>query len=233
MFSSPQSLVAAYKSAKLETNGKGASRAATVSEDEDGGDAGPALPAGFFDVAPEEEDEEGGRFFGGGVNKEQAEILDYVDEREREAGDAGTEKIDAAWLRKMALAFERKISKNAEMRGKFEDDPHKSVHPLLPRLLVLCADWVVMCTGLWPRKRIWMLISKRFLSSRNILRYSLNSVNSAVSPPLLAYLPMRILISLSMSSRSSLSSPMTKSKRNLSNGMPSSTAWSRRSFSKC
>lgn len=131
MFTSPQSLVAAYKSAKLESNSK--ARAATVADDDDT-EAGPAgLPADFFDVAaPEEEDTEGGRFFGGGVNKEQAEILDYVDEREREAGDTGAEKIDTAWLRKTALAFERKINKNAEMRGKFEDDPHKSVPPPLP-----------------------------------------------------------------------------------------------------
>lgn len=126
MFGSPQSLVAAYKSAKLDTNGKGVSRATTVSENDEGGQS---VPADFFDPAPEQEDEEGGRFFGGGVNKEQAEILDYVDEREREAGDVGTEKIDAGWLRKTALAFERKISKNSEMRGKFEDDPHKSATP--------------------------------------------------------------------------------------------------------
>lgn len=124
MFGSPQSLVAAYKSAKLDTNGKGVLRVSTGE-----GDADQSLPDGFFDPAPEQEDEEGGRFFGGGVNKEQAEILDYVDEREREAGDVGTEKIDAAWLRKTALAFERKISKNAEMRGKFEDDPHKLATP--------------------------------------------------------------------------------------------------------
>lgn len=128
MFGSSQSLVAAYKSAKLDNNGDGGSRVITISDDEEGG-ADQPLPADFFDPAPEQEDEEGGRFFGGGVNKEQAEILDYVDEREREAGDVGTEKIDVGWLRKTALAFERKISKNAEMRGKFEDDPHKFAPP--------------------------------------------------------------------------------------------------------
>lgn len=127
MFGSSQSLVAAYKSAKLD-NGDGGSRVITISDDEEGG-ADQPLPADFFDPTPEQEDEEGGRFFGGGVNKEQAEILDYVDEREREAGDVGTEKIDVGWLRKTALAFERKISKNAEMRGKFEDDPHKFAPP--------------------------------------------------------------------------------------------------------
>src|SRR5207248_2486045 len=37
------------------------------------------------------------------------------------------EKIDVAWLRKLGLSFERKISKNAEMRAKHEDEPHKFV----------------------------------------------------------------------------------------------------------
>ena len=35
------------------------------------------------------------------------------------------EKFDAAWVRRFALNFERKISKNAELRAKFESDPQK------------------------------------------------------------------------------------------------------------
>lgn len=46
---------------------------------------------------------------------------------DRQEDDNKIEKIDAAWLRKKALAFERKITKNAEQRGKFEDEPHKYV----------------------------------------------------------------------------------------------------------
>ena len=38
------------------------------------------------------------------------------------------EKIDASWLRKLALNFERRISKNSELRAKFENDPQKYVH---------------------------------------------------------------------------------------------------------
>ncbi|KAL7266470.1 hypothetical protein RUND412_010983 [Rhizina undulata] len=117
--------VAAYKSAKVDvSNGKGKGRAAMV-EDEpvEDSEAGPALPADFFDDAPPEEDEDGGRFFGGGVNRKTAEILDFMDERDKEQW--AVEKIDSAWLRKMALGFEKRINKNAEMRGKFEDDPTK------------------------------------------------------------------------------------------------------------
>lgn len=35
------------------------------------------------------------------------------------------EKFDAAWVRRFALNFERKISKNSELRAKFESDPQK------------------------------------------------------------------------------------------------------------
>lgn len=48
--------------------------------DEDG-PAGPALPGGQeFD-----EDDEEGRFFGGGVSKREEEILNFMDERENDA----------------------------------------------------------------------------------------------------------------------------------------------------
>lgn len=102
---------------------KGKGKAASVedvdSEMHDGDDpAGPALPGG----QEYDEDDEEGRFFGGGVSQRQTEILDFMDEREQ---DLGPEKIDPGWLRRTALAFEKKISKNAEMRGKFEDEPKK------------------------------------------------------------------------------------------------------------
>jgi hypothetical protein len=38
------------------------------------------------------------------------------------------ETFDSAWVRRFALNFERKISKNAELRAKFESDPQKYVN---------------------------------------------------------------------------------------------------------
>ena len=70
-------------------------------------------------------DDEDGRFFGGGVNKNTADVLDFIDKRDKD--DAKLEKIDSAWLRKLALNFERKISKNTELRARFEDTPQKYV----------------------------------------------------------------------------------------------------------
>ncbi|KAI5784163.1 Catenin-beta-like protein [Pyronema domesticum] len=108
--------LAAYKSARLEES---TSREPTV-EDEEDDSAPPNLPSDFFD-APEE-DAEGGRFFGGGVTDKQAEIFDYMEEAEKEVKQ---EKIDTSWLRKKAIGFEKLINKNAEQRGKWEDEPHK------------------------------------------------------------------------------------------------------------
>ena len=86
---------------------------------EEGGVAGPQLPP---DEEEEQgEDEEEGRFFGGGVTRNIKDVLDLMEEREGE--EIAPEKIDLAWLRRTALTFEKRISKNAELRAKFEDDP--------------------------------------------------------------------------------------------------------------
>jgi beta-catenin-like protein 1 len=67
------------------------------------------------------------------VNEKQAEILDFMEEQEKEL--AVPEKIDATWLRKKSLGFEKLINKNAEMRGKFEDEPHKYA------TMIRCRGW--------------------------------------------------------------------------------------------
>ncbi len=41
--------------------------------------------------------------------------------------DAAPEKIDSAWLRKTGLSFEKRISKNAQLRAKFESDPSRFI----------------------------------------------------------------------------------------------------------
>lgn len=48
------------------------------------------------------------------------------------------EKFDTAWVRRFALNFEKKISKNAELRAKFENDPQKYVR--FRGYCRLCAD---------------------------------------------------------------------------------------------
>lgn len=112
-----------YKSSRLSTDGD-SNRRARVDDDvpedgDDGEDFGPELPP---DDGGDEDEE--GRFFGGGISKQESQILDYVDD-----ADAGAveEKIDATWLRKTALNFEKHITKNAELRAKFESEPQKFI----------------------------------------------------------------------------------------------------------
>lgn len=92
-------------------------------DSEDGQDFGPEMPPDDDDDDDVAGDDEG-RFFGGGISKQESEILDYV--QNADVGK-GAGQIDAAWLRKTALNFERLISKNAELRAKFSDDPKKFI----------------------------------------------------------------------------------------------------------
>jgi beta-catenin-like protein 1 len=112
----------AYKSAKLNANSDvKRSPRASVADEEDEDEAGPSLPPDF--VAEEGDDEEG-RFFGGGLDENALDAIDYLDAHDAD-GAITEEKIDSVWLRRTALNFEKKINKNAELRAKYEDDPGK------------------------------------------------------------------------------------------------------------
>ncbi|KAH8431130.1 beta-catenin-like protein 1 [Aspergillus melleus] len=111
-----------YKAAKLDGSGDVKSgKSPMVEDEEDDGEAGPELPPDFD--AEDVPDDEEGRFFGGGMERQTAQAMQYIDQHEE--GEAEPEKFDVAWLRRFALSFEKKISKNAELRGKFENEPQK------------------------------------------------------------------------------------------------------------
>jgi beta-catenin-like protein 1 len=120
-----------YKSAKHDTNGdaKGKRHASTVEdapeEEDDDIEAGPAAPPPDED---EDEDygpdDEGGRFFGGGVDEGTKAAMDFVEKIDNEETFVD-EKYDLAWIRRLGLNFEKKISKNAELRAKYDNDPQK------------------------------------------------------------------------------------------------------------
>ena len=112
-----------YKAAKIEKNASpnGRANGATVedAEEDDDVEAGPELP-------PDDEgDDEDGRFFGTGVTRDTAEAIDYIEQQEEDDEDYQPERIDSAWLRRLATTFERKVSKNAELRARYENDPQK------------------------------------------------------------------------------------------------------------
>ncbi|KAF2246747.1 DUF1716-domain-containing protein [Trematosphaeria pertusa] len=112
----------AYKSAKLNSNGA-VKRSAhdSVADEDDEDEAGPSLPPDFEE---EPGDDEEGRFFGGGIDEDAKDAMDFLDAQDKEEAIT-EEKYDSAWLRKLALNFEKKVNKNASLRAKYEDDPSK------------------------------------------------------------------------------------------------------------
>ncbi|KAJ6539393.1 Catenin-beta-like protein [Mycena capillaripes] len=105
-----------------------AKRAVTMEEvpDEDEDmDAGDFAPGGDADYFAEEDDE--GRFFGGGLTSEQKEILNIFDN----AGGAGVQDdpdaLSITSIRRMLLRFERAVNKNQDQRSKYPDDPTKFI----------------------------------------------------------------------------------------------------------
>ena len=62
----------------MKTNGS-----ATVEDDDENGDieAGPAMPIDEEDAGPEDEE---GRFFGGGINSNTKDVLDFMDEQDKD-----------------------------------------------------------------------------------------------------------------------------------------------------
>jgi len=110
----------AYKATKLSHRDSPNGHANGVSivdapEDDEDTEAGPELPP---------EDEEDDRFFDAGVTRDAADALDYLDKQE-DGETYQEEKIDPAWLRRLAVSFEKKVSKNAQLRARYEGDPQK------------------------------------------------------------------------------------------------------------
>ena len=123
-------------------------RAATV-EDEERQDAGiddrDFAPGGDADYFAEEDED--GRFFGGGLTTEQKEILNIFDSVGTEGVDdvrgpilsvlnvinlivshRQTEALSITGVRKLLLRFERASNKNQDQRSKYPDDPTKYYH---------------------------------------------------------------------------------------------------------
>ncbi|RXW24656.1 hypothetical protein EST38_g1148 [Candolleomyces aberdarensis] len=83
-------------------------------------------PGGDADYFEEEDDE--GRFFGGGLTSEQKEILNIFDRAGGEGiQDEGEEELSLASIRRLLLKLERAVNKNQDQRSKYPDDPTKFI----------------------------------------------------------------------------------------------------------
>ncbi|KAJ7771414.1 Catenin-beta-like protein [Mycena maculata] len=82
-------------------------------------------PGGDADYFVEEDDE--GRFFGGGLTSEQKEILNIFDNAGGEGTQDDPDALSITSIRRMLLRFQRAVNKNQDHRSKYPDDPTKFI----------------------------------------------------------------------------------------------------------
>ena len=81
------SLDAVYKATKISANGDVKSKSRATVEDVGEGDdddvaAGPEAPPDADEQLPEDDEE--GRFFGGGLTKDTVDVMDFIDEQDND-----------------------------------------------------------------------------------------------------------------------------------------------------
>ncbi|EJU06016.1 DUF1716-domain-containing protein [Dacryopinax primogenitus] len=105
------------------SKGKGKARV-EIEEEEDGEDVGDGefAPGGDADYFAEEDEE--GRFYGGGLTGEQKQILDIFDHAQ---GEGAIDNITVPAVRRLSQRFERAVNKNQDQRSKYPDDPTKFI----------------------------------------------------------------------------------------------------------
>ncbi|PCH41028.1 DUF1716-domain-containing protein [Wolfiporia cocos MD-104 SS10] len=109
------------------TANKGKSRAVIMEdeEDEDASMGAEFAPGGDADYFAEEDDE--GRFFGGGLTQEQKDILNIFDKDGGEEAREDLEELSLPGVKRLLLRFERAANKNQDQRSKYPDDPTKFI----------------------------------------------------------------------------------------------------------
>ncbi|KJA30234.1 hypothetical protein HYPSUDRAFT_61084 [Hypholoma sublateritium FD-334 SS-4] len=114
------------------SNGQGSQSAketrstrATVEDEDDATHEREIAPGGDADYFAEEDDE--GRFFGGGLTSEQKEILNIFEKSEGEHMEGEAHDLSITQLRRSLQNFERAVNKNQDQRSKHPDDPSKFI----------------------------------------------------------------------------------------------------------
>ncbi|KAJ4481594.1 Catenin-beta-like protein [Lentinula edodes] len=109
----------------LPSSPRGKSKTRTTVEDAMDEDEDQSFaPGGDADYFIEEDED--GRFYGGGLTSEQKDILNIFER----AGDevlAESDELTITGIRRTLLKFERAVSKNQDQRSKYPDDPTKFI----------------------------------------------------------------------------------------------------------
>ncbi|KAF9247089.1 Catenin-beta-like protein [Melanogaster broomeanus] len=101
------------------------SRRATVEDEPEGDTDSSFAPGGDADYYAEEDEE--GRFYGGGLTREQKQILSIFERAEGEGAQDEPEEVTITSIRRTLLRFERTVNKNQDQRSKYPDDPSKFI----------------------------------------------------------------------------------------------------------
>ncbi|KAJ3778827.1 Catenin-beta-like protein [Lentinula raphanica] len=97
---------------------------ATVEDAIDDDDDRNFAPGGDADYFMEEDED--GRFYGGGLTSEQKDILNIF-ERAGDEALAESDELTITGIRRTLLKFERAITKNQDQRSKYPNDPSKFI----------------------------------------------------------------------------------------------------------
>lgn len=96
-------------------------------EDDEANDEPPEEFAPGNDADYFMEEDEDGRFFGGGLTKEQKDILSIFEDAGGEGVIGDMEELSLPAIRRLILKLERAINKNQDQRSKYPDDPTKFI----------------------------------------------------------------------------------------------------------
>ncbi|KAF9453073.1 DUF1716-domain-containing protein [Macrolepiota fuliginosa MF-IS2] len=109
----------------VPTTDKGKARAVTVEDVEEEDIDMNFAPGGDADYFAEEDED--GRFYGGGLTQEQKQILNIFDSATGEGQPDEPEELSVTSIRRILLKFERAVNKNTDQRSKYPDDPTKFI----------------------------------------------------------------------------------------------------------
>ncbi|KAI6105542.1 Catenin-beta-like protein [Pisolithus sp. B1] len=100
-------------------------RRVTVEDETEDDQDSSFAPGGDADYFAEEDEE--GRFYGGGLTSQQKEILTIFERAEGEGVQDEPEEITLPSIRRTLTRFERAVNKNQDQRSKYPDDPTKFI----------------------------------------------------------------------------------------------------------
>ncbi|KIO13002.1 hypothetical protein M404DRAFT_13077 [Pisolithus tinctorius Marx 270] len=100
-------------------------RRATVEDEPEEDQDTSFAPGGDADYFAEEDEE--GRFYGGGLTSQQKEILSIFEKAEGEGIQDEPEEVTLPSIRRTLTRFERAVNKNQDQRSKYPDDPTKFI----------------------------------------------------------------------------------------------------------